>query len=445
MGLALDLAVETLPIVAAGVAMLGLAAALLYVNADHTLNRAFALFLVVRGLSNVLVPVVRPLEEAQAFATLGGAIDMLLVFPALHFGLAYRKAEHGARYPGWLPGLLVAGALGTFVVWLVAPATGPVQVGRPVEVIRIGPIMAMTSLAYNGVLAVVGVLLARDAVGAEDPGVRTSSLLLSVGFLAWPIYLGLSELLNGLTGLSARAAGITVQPAARVKPVAMTLFAVFCLAGVATVAYLYRAARTERWLLRPARLVATALFLVMMAALLPYQLLLLDVGTAPSRGSLAWILQGLALMVMPLAGFYALVRHQVFGVDLKVRFAVRQSTLAAVFLAVFFVVSEGAAAAFEDWSGSVYLGIGAAALLLFAIAPLQRLADRVAGAAVPGVRPVDELDRAERLAIYRDQVRFAWADQALSQDERAMLARLRERLGLSAEDAMAVEERVLAR
>lgn len=442
MALEVELTTDVLPIVAAGVAMLGLAVALLYVNPRHRLNRAFAVFLVVRGISNVLVPVIRPLDDPMQIATLGGGVDMTLVFAALHFGLAYRETEHGARYPGWVPGALVAGAVATFAVWLVAPELGPVFETGSVEVFRAGPVFALTSLAYGTVLAIIGALLAHDAVHAESPSVRTSSLLLSVAFLAWPVYLGLFESLSNIGGVPAETVGFTSE-AGGLVPVATTVFALYVAAGVAAIAYLYRSARDRAWLLRRTRLVAIALLVVMLAALLPYQMALLDVGSPASRRAVANVVSGLVLLVMPLLGFYALVRHQVFGADLKVKFAIRQSTVAAIFLAVFFAASEGAAAFFGERLDSTYLGIAAAALLVLVLAPLQRVADRVADVAMPGVKRTEELSPPEKADLYRDQARFAWSDGQLTRDERAMLDRLRTTLGLSAERASNLEQEVL--
>ncbi len=145
---------------------------------------------------------------------------------------------------------------------------------------------------------------------------------------------------------------------------------------------------------------------------------------------------------------YTIVRHQLFDLDVKVRFAVRQSTIAAVFIAVFFAVSEGAAAFFESRTGSTFTGIVAAALLVFFLAPVQRLAERVSTAAVPlqdgPERPLGAvLDDAG--AVYRDLVSQAWRDGSLSHDEAELLDAARRRLSISAEKAQAIEADVRRR
>lgn len=136
---------------------------------------------------------------------------------------------------------------------------------------------------------------------------------------------------------------------------------------------------------------------------------------------------------------YGILRTQLFDIDLKIRWTVKQSTVAAAFLAVFFVVSEGAAAFLGQRLDSTYLGIGAAALLVFAMAPLQRLAGRVADRAVPGARPLEEMEADERRNLYASMVRTAFQDGTLDPQERVLLAELRGRLGLSTDEAETLE------
>ncbi len=137
---------------------------------------------------------------------------------------------------------------------------------------------------------------------------------------------------------------------------------------------------------------------------------------------------------------YAIVRHQLLGIDVKVKWTLKQSTVAAVFIAVFFTVSEGTAALFEAQTGSVAIGILAAGALVFAIAPLQRFAERVADRAMPGVKPIGEMTQEDRAELYRAQVALAYKDNAVTQAERRMLLGLRKQLDLSYEIAARIEE-----
>ncbi|HLE46704.1 MAG TPA: hypothetical protein VI818_00280, partial [Candidatus Thermoplasmatota archaeon] len=81
----------------------------------------------------------------------------------------------------------------------------------------------------------------------------------------------------------------------------------------------------------------------------------------------------------------------------------------------------------------------AVAALLLVLSPLRRWAERVATAAVPLGRPVHQVLPAERMAIYREQAEYAWADGTLTAKERWRLEQLRSRLGLTSEEAARVE------
>ena len=51
---------------------------------------------------------------------------------------------------------------------------------------------------------------------------------------------------------------------------------------------------------------------------------------------------------------------------------------------------------------------------------------------------LDQLDRRERLSLMKFVCSFAWADLEVRPEERAFVARMVERLGLDAEDALKV-------
>jgi hypothetical protein len=136
---------------------------------------------------------------------------------------------------------------------------------------------------------------------------------------------------------------------------------------------------------------------------------------------------------------YAVLHGEIAGIDAKVRFTLSKTTVAAVFVGVFFAASEVAQQFFGDRFQSEYLGIAAAGLLVVAIAPLQRLADRLAAKAVPA--PASGTPDGP-IAMYREQVLLAWSDGKLNSKERKMLRSLRDRLGLDLATAERVEDEV---
>ncbi|MBI4392317.1 MAG: hypothetical protein HY556_00770 [Euryarchaeota archaeon] len=140
---------------------------------------------------------------------------------------------------------------------------------------------------------------------------------------------------------------------------------------------------------------------------------------------------------------YAIVRHQVLGIDVKLRFAISKSTVAAVFIAVFFVASEAAQQFFGEAFQSNYVGILAAGALVFAIAPLSRLADRIAEKAVPvPTAPPEPTGLPFREKLYRDAARYALRDGTMTRIEELHLAQLAAELGLRADRAVELRHEI---
>ena len=134
---------------------------------------------------------------------------------------------------------------------------------------------------------------------------------------------------------------------------------------------------------------------------------------------------------------YGILRTQLFDIDLRIRWTIKQSTVAAAFIAVFYLVTEGAdrflATEFGNW-----IGLLASALLVFFLAPLQRLAERIASFAMPNTENTPEYAAYKKLQVYE-----AAYDEAMpggiSEKERALLNHLRDSLGIAPADAAALE------
>lgn len=135
---------------------------------------------------------------------------------------------------------------------------------------------------------------------------------------------------------------------------------------------------------------------------------------------------------------YGIARSQLFDIDLRLKWTLKQSTIAGSFVAVFFVVSESAQAFFQS-SWGPFLGIAATGVLLFALHPLQRIADRVADTAMPKVKASPEYVAYKKFEVYRAAVEGVIEDGAITERERAVLDKLSARLGLAAEDARQLE------
>lgn len=141
---------------------------------------------------------------------------------------------------------------------------------------------------------------------------------------------------------------------------------------------------------------------------------------------------------------YGILRTQLFDIDLKLRWTLKQSTLAGIVVAILYLVSEGAdrflSAELGEWGGLL-----AAAVVVFFLAPLQRFAEKVAGAAMPNTNNTPEYLAFRKLQVYESAVADALQEGGISAKERTLLEHLRNSLGVSEADAGAIEAELKSR
>jgi hypothetical protein len=119
------------------------------------------------------------------------------------------------------------------------------------------------------------------------------------------------------------------------------------------------------------------------------------------------------------------------------------SATAFTFLAVFFVGAQLA----QNYLSTAYgwgLGGVAAGLLLFAVSPIQRMAEHFTQTVMPHGKPVGAMTHPERLDLFRHQAVLVWSDGFLGRKERAILDTLRERLAIPHEEAARIEAEAAA-
>lgn len=137
-------------------------------------------------------------------------------------------------------------------------------------------------------------------------------------------------------------------------------------------------------------------------------------------------------LVRPLLFTYAMLKYDMLDVDLRVKWTLRRGTVAAAFVAVFFAGTVIA----ENWLTSQFdLAVGGAlaGLLLFAMRPIERVADRLADRAMPTVRADADYFAFRKMEIYKVTLTRAVSDGRLTPKEEAMLADLRRELGIGDE------------
>jgi hypothetical protein len=143
------------------------------------------------------------------------------------------------------------------------------------------------------------------------------------------------------------------------------------------------------------------------------------------------ILFGLGLLAR------GLLRNQLFDFDLKVKWALKRGTLVGVILAVF-LVATAVAEQFLQGYGFVVGGV-AIGLLLFLIRPVERAIDRLADRAMPKTTGSAEYVAYRKLEVYRAAVESEIETHGHDHQEHAVLERLRVKLGISREDADALQ------
>jgi len=147
---------------------------------------------------------------------------------------------------------------------------------------------------------------------------------------------------------------------------------------------------------------------------------------------------GLAYSVSFLLLAYAVLRFQLFNIDLKVKFVLQQSTVGALVIGGFIVGSE-VLESFVPVSGTI-LNIVVAVAILIVLRPMQRLALRMTNNLMRSVQNTPEYLEVRRLEVYRAALEGAFEDGLITDKERSILDRLRDSLGISQVEAVALEK-----
>ena len=122
------------------------------------------------------------------------------------------------------------------------------------------------------------------------------------------------------------------------------------------------------------------------------------------------------LLAIPLIA-YGILRTHLFDIDLRLRWTIKQSTLATVVVTSVFLLSEGADRFLSAELGD-FAGLIAAAIVMFFLAPLQRFAERVASAAMPNTQNTPEYAAYRKLQVYEAAIMEAQLEGGISDKER---------------------------
>ena len=137
---------------------------------------------------------------------------------------------------------------------------------------------------------------------------------------------------------------------------------------------------------------------------------------------------------------YAILRYQLFNIDLRVRFALRHGFAGAIIAGGFFVVSEVLESVFPV--EGVVTGVVLAIVIATLLKPAQSMAEGIATRLMPNVRDEPDYHDRRRVDIFRAAVEGALQDGFISDDERQILTRLGEELRITSHDAARMEREV---
>ena len=154
-------------------------------------------------------------------------------------------------------------------------------------------------------------------------------------------------------------------------------------------------------------------------------------------------LYALALILyVPLVA-YGVLRVQLFDVDIRIKRTLKRSTIAAAFVATFFIVSELAGEFLSSQLGTV-LGIVVTGGLVFFLDPIQRAAERLSNVAMPNTVQTPEYENYRKLQVYESALQAALEDGHISRRQRRVLDSMIHSMGIDAKVAEQLENDALA-
>ena len=159
--------------------------------------------------------------------------------------------------------------------------------------------------------------------------------------------------------------------------------------------------------------------------------------TSPFQVIVPFFYELAVIMYVPLVA-YGVLRVQLFDVDLRIKRTLKRSTVAATFVATFFVVSELTGDYLSSQFGTV-LGVVGTGALMFFLDPIQRAAERLSDAAMPNTHDTPEYETFRKLQVYETALRAALEDGHISERQRRVLNSMIGSMGIDAKIAETLE------
>lgn len=215
------------------------------------------------------------------------------------------------------------------------------------------------------------------------------------------------------------------------------LLLVLAVAGIPLAVSAYRQATTP--LLRAQAksfLVASIILDVGFAAIVLYSFLRSEYTTVQAQ-LINFVGTSLVTLLWAAGLTHGILRAQLFDIRIRLRWTVRRGTVIAIFAAFFLATVDVVQNLLSDSLG-LLVGIVATGLLLFAIQPIQRVAERLSKATVPLTEGPDALASRKR-EVFRSALEGFLRDATLTARERRALQHLQLELGISNAEAQRLE------
>lgn len=153
--------------------------------------------------------------------------------------------------------------------------------------------------------------------------------------------------------------------------------------------------------------------------------------------------EGLVYLVYVVLLSYGVLQAQLFDIHVRLRIAVRRSTLVALIAAGFFLAAELLEQVVPV--DGVLLGILAAGVIVLCLRPLQRVVERLVDHLVPVSVPSRVELEAKKLDVYRAALEGALHDSVVTEKEEQILLRLRRELQITDREAARLHREILSR
>ena len=288
------------------------------------------------------------------------------------------------------------------------------------------PVFALVSLAWTPLLALGAWLTLRIPLARPDDPRGWSMILVASAFLVYPLSQAVTMLLptfwanfwQNLVDIDSTSglADAVVEVAYFVARLAALI-----LAGLAV----YAASRQRENPGGKATLIAVLLGAVLFSRILD---------------ALGFSFPALNALIFGVIITYALARARLFDIDLRLKLTVSRGTVVAAFTFVFILVSQLVEAFFQDNFGQNYIIAAlACGLLLFALTPLQRWAERLADGAMPDVQRTRTYEDRRKQDVYRQALADVWSDGRITVKERRLLDAFAAQLHLDPTEAAQLE------